>query len=60
METPITAIISFWLDTHLDRAPLEEVIAGITSRHAGYLVLESVPIVNTTQTVPLGERTPER
>jgi hypothetical protein len=58
METPITAIISFWLDTHLDRAPLEEVIGDIAPRHAGYLVLESVPIVNTTQTAPLGERTP--
>jgi hypothetical protein len=34
------------------------VIAGVTSRHAGYLVLESVPIVNTTQTAAVGERTP--
>jgi len=58
METPITAIVSFWLDTHLDRAPLEEVIGSVTSRHAGYLVLESVPIVNTTQTAAVGARTP--
>jgi hypothetical protein len=58
METPITAIVSFWLDTHLDRAPLEEVIGSATSRRAGYLVLESVPIVNTTQTAAVGERTP--
>ena len=28
------------------------------SRHAGYLVLESVPIVNTTQNAAVGERTP--
>jgi hypothetical protein len=58
METPIAAIVSFWLDTHLDRAPLEEVIGSVTSRYAGYLVLESVPIVDTTQKVALGERTP--
>jgi len=58
METPITAIVSFWLDTHLDRAPLEEAIRSATSRHAGYLVVESVPIVNTTRTAALGQRTP--
>jgi hypothetical protein len=58
METPITALVSFWLDTHLDRAPLEEVIGSVASRHAGYLVLESVPILNTTRTAALGERTP--
>jgi hypothetical protein len=58
METPITAIVSFWLDTHLDRAPLEEVIGSATSRHAGYLVLESVPVVNTAQNAAVGERTP--
>lgn len=58
MQSPITAIVSFWLDTHLDRAPLEEVIRRTASRHAGYLVLESVPIRNTTQIAPIGARTP--
>ena len=58
MEEPIAAVVSFWLDTHLDRARLEEAIRSASSRHAGYLVLESVPIVNTTQTVAIGERTP--
>jgi hypothetical protein len=58
MDAPITALVSFWLDTHLDRGPLEEVIESVASRCAGYLVLESVPIVNTTQTAGLGERTP--
>jgi hypothetical protein len=58
IEAPITAIASFWLNTHLDRAPLEELIAGVASRYAGYLVLESVPVVNTTHTVPTGARTP--
>jgi len=58
MATPITAVVSFWLDSHLDRAPLEAVIASATSRCAGYLVLESVPIVNSDPTAPLGTRTP--
>ena len=31
IEKPITAVVSFWLDTHLDRAPLEELIAEIES-----------------------------
>ena len=58
MKTPITATLSFWLDTHLDRGPLEAVLQGIAERVAGYLVLESVPIVNTTQRAKSGERTP--
>jgi hypothetical protein len=58
IEMPITAVVSFWLDSHLERAPLEEVIAGATSRCAGYLVLESVPVVNSEQKAPLGARTP--
>jgi hypothetical protein len=58
MDVPIAAVVCFWLDTHLDRAPLEEVLRRATDRLAGYLVLESVPIVNTTDTAPRGERTP--
>ena len=58
LEAPIAAVISLWLDSHLERGPCEEVMAAATSRLAGYLVLESVPIVNTTQRAPLGERTP--
>jgi hypothetical protein len=58
MEVPITAVVSFWLDSHLERAPLEALIGNLTSRHAGYLVLESVPIVNASQTAPPGARTP--
>jgi hypothetical protein len=58
LPAPITGIVSFWLETHLDRAPAEALLARVCSRLAGYLVLESVPIVNTTHTVPLGSRTP--
>jgi len=58
MSEPIAATVSVWLDTVLDRAPIEEVIADATVRHAGYSVLESVPIVNTTQQAAPGKRTP--
>lgn len=58
LEDPIAAILSFWLDTHLARRFLEELIRGATSRCAGYLVSESVPIVNTTCRAPAGQRTP--
>ena len=51
-ETP-SATVSFWLATHLDRAPLERALAEATKRVAGYLVLESMPIVNTKH--PPGE-----
>jgi hypothetical protein len=58
MRDPLAGTVSIWLDTALARAPVEEVLAGATERLAGYLVLESVPIVNTTRKAPLGERTP--
>lgn len=58
MSDPMSATISIWLDTALGRAPVEQVIASAAARYTGHLVTESVPIVNTTQTVPLGERTP--
>ena len=57
-EDPIAGVVCFWLGTHLDRAPAEEVIRRVTSRCAGYLVLESVPLENTSCRAPLGERTP--
>jgi len=57
MKAPITATLSFWLDTHLDRDPLEAVLRACVERVAGYLVSESVPIVNTTRCAKPGERT---
>ena len=50
--------VSIWMDTALDRGPIEKRLAGVTSRMAGYLVLESVPIVNTRRVAPPGERIP--
>jgi hypothetical protein len=57
-DPPISGIICLWLDTHLHREACEAIIDEVTDRAAGYLVLESQPIVNTTHVVPVGERTP--
>jgi hypothetical protein len=52
------AFVSLALHTHLDRRPLEQALAAVAPRLAGYLVLESEPIVNTRQRAAFGERTP--
>lgn len=57
-EVPMSATASVWMHTALERAPIEEVLRGVCERLAGYLVVESVPIVNRTQVAPPGERTP--
>jgi len=58
MPQPLTGVVSVWLDTALNRAPVEAALARVTARLAGYLALESVPLVNTRHVSPLGERTP--
>lgn len=58
MEEPLSGMVSLWLHTALERAPYEERIRAATGRCAGYLVLESVPIVNATRFAPIGERRP--
>jgi hypothetical protein len=50
--------VAVWLDTALDRGPVERALAAATARIAGWLVLESVPLVNTRHVVPPGERIP--
>jgi hypothetical protein len=57
-DPPIAGMISFWLDMADERAPYEEALARVTSRYAGYLVVESVPIVNREHLAKPGERTP--
>lgn len=57
-EPPIAGAISFWIDCVDDRRPLEAVLDPLVSRHAGYLVSESVPIANRSRRAPPGERTP--
>jgi len=51
------ALLTFWMECSQDRAPLEERIAYFTQRMAGYLVVESRPLVHESP-VPPGERTP--
>ncbi|MFI5366368.1 MAG: hypothetical protein ACHQ4J_12175 [Candidatus Binatia bacterium] len=55
---PLTGAVSIWLDTALRRAPIEDALSRATKRLAGYLALESVPLVNTTRVTALGERIP--
>lgn len=56
-DPPVAGMVSFWLDVADDRAEHEAALDEICDRKAGYLVVESVPIVNTTHAAPLGERT---
>jgi hypothetical protein len=58
LDAAIDAVVTFWLDTHLDRAPHQQALQRVSARCAGYLVLESVPLVNTSNIAAPGERTP--
>ena len=58
MPEPPSGTVSIWLDTALDRDPVHRLLEAACQRFEGYLVLESVPLVNATQIAPLGERTP--
>jgi hypothetical protein len=58
LDPPPDGIISFWLDNSDDRAACEAALTQATGRSAGYLVVESTPLVNTTHTAPVGARTP--
>jgi hypothetical protein len=50
--------VALWVDTALERRRIESLLHAVTPRLAGWLVLESVPLVNTRHVVPLGERIP--
>jgi hypothetical protein len=52
------ALVTLALHTHLDRKPVEKALAKHAPRLAGYLVLESEPIVNTKERAKESERTP--
>ena len=52
---PIRAMVSFWMDNADDRAPCEEALAQTASALAGYLVVESRPLLHEP---PEGERAP--
>jgi hypothetical protein len=55
---PVAGMLSLWLDSVDARGAVEEALAPATARLAGFLVTESVPIVNRTHPAAPGERTP--
>ncbi len=55
---PIRAMVSFWMDDSQDRGDCETALSELADGLHGYLVLESVPLVNTTMRAAAGERTP--
>jgi EthD domain-containing protein len=54
-DPPIRAMVSFWLHDADDRGPCEAALAPHAARLAGYVVLESRPLVHE---MPKGRRTP--
>ena len=52
------ALLSFWLECIQDRAPAEALVAGLSGRHAGYLVVESQALRLVTDPRKRGTRTP--
>jgi hypothetical protein len=57
-DPPIEAMVSLWLENSDDRAPCERALGEHAERLCGYLVVESLPIVNTRHRVAPGQRTP--
>jgi hypothetical protein len=51
-------LVSFWLEQSQERNACEARIAAACARLAGYLVVESRPLVNTARRAPPGARTP--
>ena len=59
MDPPKAGFVTFWLDeADAVRGALLDALAAQASRVAAYLVVESIPLKNTTQLAPPGERTP--
>jgi len=54
-DPPIRAMVSFWMHNADDRAPCESALAAHARRLAGYLVVESRPLLHEA---PKGRRTP--
>jgi hypothetical protein len=55
IDPPIRAMVSFWLEDAADRAPAEAALRSLVKAVAGYLVVESRPLVHE---MPRGKRTP--
>lgn len=55
IDPPIRAMVSFWIEDAADRTPAEAALGSLVKSIAGYLVVESRPLVHAT---PRGQRTP--
>ena len=55
-DPPIAGTVSFWMDCADERGALEGTLVAATSRLAGYLVAESVPLRDVEHPAPDGER----
>ncbi len=58
LEPTLGAVVSFWLESNLERAALEQTLRGASPQIAGFSVLESVALANSTHTSPKSQRTP--
>ncbi|MFK8018291.1 MAG: EthD domain-containing protein [Pseudomonadales bacterium] len=57
-DQPKAAMVSYWIDMAQARDPIENVLQQHASKLLSFLVIESTPIVNTSQAAAPGERTP--
>jgi len=57
-DPPKSGLVSFWLEQSQERAVPEGLLRSACGLIAGYLVVESRPLVNRTQCAPAGARTP--
>jgi hypothetical protein len=55
---PKSGLVSFWLEQSQERGQAEAILAAACGRLAGYLVVESRPLVNRAQRAASGARTP--
>ncbi len=58
MDPAKSALATFWVDQAQEREPLEDALRQASGRVAGYLVVESRPLVPVAEVAEPGERTP--
>ena len=58
IDPPKSGLVTFWVEQAQERAPFEQRIADLSERMAGYLVLESRPLVYEAKRGKPGQRTP--
>ncbi len=52
---PVRGLVTFWMQNSDDRSPCEQILEAHAARIAGYLVVESRPLIHQP---PIGERAP--